>query len=145
MHIASFMKIHWYSSYHPKTKIQMGSFGQISLVRSWQNLPTGNPKPDSHNINAHTKFHENSLIFTELLTLYMLGKNFSRWYIEIFFLFFIENWIWHFMKIVSYWDNLHEVLEPAESSHSVVSVNKACTEESFVHMWIMFLTIPNYY
>ena len=27
-------------------------------------------------------------------------------------LFFIENWTWHFMQIVSWGDNLHEVSDP---------------------------------
>ena len=31
---------------------------------SVQNLPISNPKPDLRNINAHTKFGENPLIFT---------------------------------------------------------------------------------
>ena len=35
------------------------------------------------------------------LTLYMLGKNFSSQHFEIFFLFLLENRIWHFMQIVS--------------------------------------------
>ena len=30
----------------------------------------------------------------------------------IFFLFFPENWIWHFMQIVSFGDNLHEMSNP---------------------------------
>ena len=30
----------------------------------------------------------------------------------IFFLFFPENWIWHFMQIVSLGDNLHEMSNP---------------------------------
>ena len=30
----------------------------------------------------------------------------------IFFLFFLENRIWHFMQIVSLEDNLHEVSNP---------------------------------
>ena len=42
----------------------------------------------------------------------MLGKNFSRQQFEIFFLFFLENRIWHFMQIVSLGDNLHEVSDP---------------------------------
>ena len=44
-----------------------------------------------------------------LLTLSTLGKIFSRRYFEIFFLFFPENRIWHFMQIVSLGDNLHEM------------------------------------
>ena len=48
----------------------------------------------------------------ESLTLCMLGKNFSRRHFEIFFLFILDNRIWHFMQIVSYEDNLHEVSGP---------------------------------
>ena len=36
-----------------------------------------------------------------MLTLCMLGKNFSRQHFELYFLFFLENRIWHFMLIVS--------------------------------------------
>ena len=32
--------------------------------------------------------------------------------LKYFFLFFLENRIWHFMQIVSIGDNLHEVLDP---------------------------------
>ena len=30
-----------------------------------RNLPISNPKPDLHNINAHNKFGENPLMFTQ--------------------------------------------------------------------------------
>ena len=39
-------------------------FGQITLI-CW-NLPISNPKTDLHNINAHTKFGENPLMFYSL-------------------------------------------------------------------------------
>ena len=42
----------------------------------------------------------------------MLGKIFSIWHIEIFFIFFPENRFWHFMHIVSNGDNLHEISNP---------------------------------
>ena len=57
----------------------------------------------------------NSLLYdfiSIILTLRMLGKVFSRQHIEIFFLFFLENKIWHFMQIVSNGDNLHEISNP---------------------------------
>ena len=47
-----------------------------------------------------------------MLTLSTLGKIFSRRHFEIFFLFFSENRIWHFMQIVSLGDNLHEMSNP---------------------------------
>ena len=46
------------------------------------------------------------------LILITLGKIFSR-HIEIFFSFFPENRIWHFMQIGSNGDNLHEVSDPS--------------------------------
>ena len=42
----------------------------------------------------------------------MLGKIFSRGHFEIRFLFFHENRFWHYMQIVSYGDNLHEMSKP---------------------------------
>ena len=45
-----------------------------------------------------------------ILTLSTLGKKFSRRYIEVFFLFFPENMIRHFMQING--DNLHEMSNP---------------------------------
>ena len=30
-------------------------------------MPISNPKPDFHNINAHTKFGENTLTFTQII------------------------------------------------------------------------------
>ena len=41
-------------------------------VKNWWNLPISNPKPDLHNINAHTKFSENPLI---LYLLNLLSRN----------------------------------------------------------------------
>ena len=36
-------------------------------VKIWQNLSISNPKPDLHNINAHTNFGENPLMFTRVI------------------------------------------------------------------------------
>ena len=36
-------------------------------IKNWPNLPISNPKPDLHNINAHTKFGENPLMFTQVI------------------------------------------------------------------------------
>ena len=35
-------------------------------VKNWRNLLISNPEPDLHNINAHTKFGENPLAFTQI-------------------------------------------------------------------------------
>ena len=42
----------------------MGVSQADNSIKHWQNLPISNPKPDLHNINAHTKFGENPLTFT---------------------------------------------------------------------------------
>ena len=36
------------------------------LYQKQRNLPIGNPEPDLHNINAHTKFGENPLVCTQV-------------------------------------------------------------------------------
>ena len=36
-------------------------------VKILRNLPISNPKPFLHNINAHTKFGENPLMFTQVI------------------------------------------------------------------------------
>ena len=36
-------------------------------LKIWRNLPISNPKPDLHNINAHNKFGENPLMFTQVI------------------------------------------------------------------------------
>ena len=46
------------------------------------------------------------------LMLSTLGKIFSRQHFEIFFLFFSENRIRHFLQIVSNGDNLHAMSLP---------------------------------
>ena len=40
-----------------------------NFVKIWWNLPISNPKPDLQNINAHTKFSENPLMFTQVIIL----------------------------------------------------------------------------
>ena len=40
-----------------------------NYVKNWQNWPMNNPKPDLHNINAHIKFGENPLRFTQVTVL----------------------------------------------------------------------------
>ena len=45
----------------------MGMSRADNSVKSWRNLPISNPKPDLHNINAHTKFDENQLMFTQVI------------------------------------------------------------------------------
>ena len=55
-----------YSSYRLKTKIWVCLRADKS-VKIWQNLPISNPKLDLHNINAHIKFGENPLKFTQVV------------------------------------------------------------------------------
>ena len=52
--------------YSPETK-KWACLGQITPVKNRRNLPINNPKPDLHNINAHTKFGENPLTFTQVI------------------------------------------------------------------------------
>ena len=45
----------------------MGMPRADNSVKIWRNLPISNPKPDIDNINAHTKFGENPLMFTQVI------------------------------------------------------------------------------
>ena len=45
----------------------MGMSQADNSVKNWRNLPNSNPKPNLHNINAHTKFCENPLMFTQVI------------------------------------------------------------------------------
>ena len=45
----------------------MGMSRADNSVKNWRNLPISNPKPDLHNINVHTKFGENPLMFPQVI------------------------------------------------------------------------------
>ena len=45
----------------------MGVSRADNSVKNLRNLPISNPKPDLLNINAHTKFGENPLMFTQVI------------------------------------------------------------------------------
>ena len=63
-----------YSSYQLETKIWASRAD--NPVNIWWNLIISNPKPDLHNINAHTKFGENPLMFTQVI---IRIRNMDRW------------------------------------------------------------------
>ena len=62
IHIASLVKI-------PCYLLKLSSGNKHMGVSRADNLPISNPKPDIHNINAHTKFGENPLMFTQVIML----------------------------------------------------------------------------
>ena len=47
----------------------MGPSRADNSVKVWRSLPISNPKPDLYSINAHTKFGENPLMFTQVIIL----------------------------------------------------------------------------
>ena len=59
MHISIFVKIlrdlHKLLSWNKNTDVTRAD----NSVKNWRHLPISNPKPDLHNINAHTQFGEN--------------------------------------------------------------------------------------
>ena len=64
MHVPSLVKsLDIYSSYRRETKI-WACLGQITPSKC---LTISNPNQDLHNINAHTKFGENQLTFTQII------------------------------------------------------------------------------
>ena len=68
MHIASLVKIPCYLLKLSSRNENMGMSRADNSIKLWRNLPISNPKPDLHNINAHTKFGENPLKFTQVIT-----------------------------------------------------------------------------
>ena len=67
MHTASLVKIPCYLLKLLSGNENMGVSLADNSVKIWRNLPISNPKPDIHNINAHTKFGENPLMFTQVI------------------------------------------------------------------------------
>ena len=67
MHIASLVKIPCYLLKLSSGNKNMGVSRANNSVKIWRNSPVSNPKPDLHNINAHTKFDENPLMFTQVI------------------------------------------------------------------------------
>ena len=67
MHIPSLVKIHWSLLKLSSGNENMGVSRADNSLKNWRNLPISNPKPDLHNINAHTKFGENPLMFTQVI------------------------------------------------------------------------------
>ena len=67
MHIASLDKIPCYILKLSSRNKNMGLSRTDNAVKIWWNLPISHPKPDIQNINAHTKFGENRLMFTQVI------------------------------------------------------------------------------
>ena len=67
MHIASLVKIPCYLLKLQSGNKNMGVSLADNSVKNWRNLLISNPKPDLHNINAHAKFGENPLLFTQVI------------------------------------------------------------------------------
>ena len=67
MHIASLVKIPCYLLKLSSGNENMGVSQADNSMKIWKNLPISNPKPDLHNINAHTKFGENPLMCTQVI------------------------------------------------------------------------------
>ena len=66
MHVPSLVKFHWYLLNLSSGNENMG-VSQADSIKIWRNLPINNPKPELHNINAHTKFGGNPLMFTQVI------------------------------------------------------------------------------
>ena len=67
MHIASLVKIPCYLLKSSSRNENMGVSPADNSIKILWNLPISNTKPDLHNINAHTKFGENPLMFTQVI------------------------------------------------------------------------------
>ena len=61
------VKIYWHLLKSSFGNENMGVSRADNSVKNLRNLPISNPKPDLHNINAHTKFSENQLKLTQVI------------------------------------------------------------------------------
>ena len=67
IYIASLVKTPCYLLKLSSGQENMGMSRADNSVKIGRNLLINNPKPDLHNINAHTKFGENPLMFTQVI------------------------------------------------------------------------------
>ena len=86
-------RIYTHLDHHNKMKKKNG-FGISYIEDSLQQMSD----PFFRESKKKLIFHGN---LPSTLTLCMLGKNFNRQHFEIFFLYFLEKMIWHFVQIVS--------------------------------------------
>ena len=82
MHVLSLVKIPWYLLKLSSGNENMGMSRADNSIKIWGNLPISNPKPDLHNINAHTKFGENPLMFTQVIIWKHFTKQEKHWSIK---------------------------------------------------------------
>ena len=66
MHVPSLIKIPWHL-HNLSSGNRKGVSRADNSVKILRNLPVSNRKPDLYNINAHTKFGENPLMFTQII------------------------------------------------------------------------------
>ena len=67
MHVPSLVKMRWHLLKLSSENKNMGMSWADNSTKIWWNLAISIPKPDLHNINAHTKFGENPLMFTQVI------------------------------------------------------------------------------
>ena len=79
IHVPSLVKIHWHLPKLLSGNKNMDMLWADNSVKDWGNLPLSNPKPDLLNINAHTKFSENLLIFTLIVRKQKYECTYERW------------------------------------------------------------------
>ena len=68
MHVPSLVKILWDLLKLSSKKKNMVVSWADNCIKIWQNLPFSNPESDFQNINTHSKFGENPLMFTQVIT-----------------------------------------------------------------------------
>ena len=67
MHVSSLVKISWDLLQLLPWNKNVDVSRADNSVKNKQNLPISNSKPDLHNINAHAKFGEIPLTFTQVI------------------------------------------------------------------------------
>ena len=94
------------TDYYTFLHISNRNWWQPFVSKDWSLCPRTNPSIRSAAVEVLTRNHVIALTLTTLWAYSADNK------LMIFFLFFPENKIWHFMQIVSTGDNLHEMSKP---------------------------------
>ena len=93
-------------------------------------------------INCHLSFLE----LLRLLTLSMLGKHFSRWYLEIFFLLCPEKSIWHsiahHLLRSQFWWNVKAYI--LEKKKNITNLLRAATKVNKSNITLYFINNIRY-
>ena len=110
--------------------------GYVVFSKRTVNVFVGSEDPVLH---AHSRSLARAWLSAYIIigfTVSMQGKGFSKWHYKIIFLFFPENWLWYFMKSVSWRDM--QILTGFWCSREAIALTRQDKNVSKRHFEIYF-------